>query len=227
MYKITQLESGQPVIFYLENEKVTMYSINSGRIRNHGIIFTDVESDFEICSELKLVYYISLSNQAVISSMENLNIREDYIIEGNPQSQATFSIRLSRFSTYAKDFTLLKSDKIISHFNVFSYDSLIYLFVFYSSQDFDIYSINSDYSIVNLSSKQYNSSNPDSKSKMTKQHNEELEKLQAYFNQILDDKDSEIENLKEIQTNITNQYNELSDYTGKLQDEVRKLRCNY
>ena len=37
----------------------------------------------------------------------------------------------------------------------------------------------------------------------------------------------EIENLKEIQTNITNQYNELSDYTGKLQDEVRKLRCNY
>ena len=89
MYKITQLESGQPVIFYLENEKVTMYSINSGRIRNHGIIFTDVESDFDICSELKLVYYISLSNQAVISSMENLNIREDYIIEGNPQSQAT------------------------------------------------------------------------------------------------------------------------------------------
>ena len=115
----------------------------------------------------------------------------------------------------------------VYYFNVFSYDSLIYLFVFYSSQDFDIYSINSDYSIVNLSSKQYNSSNPDSKSKMTKQHNEELEKLQAYFNQILDDKDSEIENLKEIQTNITNQYNELSDYTGKLQDEVRKLRCNY
>ena len=185
MYKITQLESGQPVIFYLENEKVTMYSINSGRIRNHGIIFTDVESDFDICSELKLVYYISLSNQAVISSMENLNIREDYIIEGNPQSQAT------------------------------------------ENTNFNIYSINSDYSIVNLSSKQYNSSNPDSKSKMTKQHNEELEKLQAYFNQILDDKDSEIENLKEIQTNITNQYNELSDYTGKLQDEVRKLRCNY
>ena len=52
MYKITQLESGQPVIFYLENEKVTMYSINSGRIRNHGIIFTDVESDFDICSDL-------------------------------------------------------------------------------------------------------------------------------------------------------------------------------
>lgn len=254
MYKITQLESGQPVIFYLEDAKVTMYSINSGRIRNYGIVFTDVASDFEICSELKLVYYISLSNQAVISSMENLNIREDYIIEGNPQSQATentnfkfvefynclnifycshnlkdshFSIRLSRFSTYAKDFTLLKSDKIISHFNVFSYDSLIYLFVFYSSQDFDIYSINSDYSIVNLSSKQYNSSNPDSKSKMTKQYNEELEKLQTYFNQILDDKNSEIENLKEIQTSITNQYNELADYTGKLQDEVRKLRCNY
>ena len=84
MYKITQLESGQPVIFYLENEKVTMYSINSGRIRNHGIIFTDVESDFDICSELKLVYYISLSNQAVISSMENLNIREDYIIHHSP-----------------------------------------------------------------------------------------------------------------------------------------------
>ena len=42
MYKITQLESGQPVIFYLEDAKVTMYSINSGRIRNHAIIFTDV-----------------------------------------------------------------------------------------------------------------------------------------------------------------------------------------
>lgn len=186
--------------------------------------------------------------------MENLNIREDYIIEGKPQSQATentnfkfvefykclnifycshnlkdshFSIRLSRFSTYAKDFTLLKSDKIISHFNVFSYDSLIYLFVFYSSQDFDIYSVNSDYSIVNLLSKQYNSSNPDSSSNLTKHTDKELEKLQAYFNQILNDKDSEIENLKEIQTNITNQYNELADYTGKLQDEVRKLRCNY
>ena len=62
---------------------------------------------------------------------------------------------------------------------------------------------------------------------MAKQHNEELEKLQTYFNQILDDKNSEIENLKEIQTSITNQYNELADYTGKLQDEVRKLRCNY
>ena len=62
---------------------------------------------------------------------------------------------------------------------------------------------------------------------MTKQHNEELEKLQTYFNQILDDKNSEIENLKEIQSNITAQYNELADYTGKLQDEVRKLRCNY
>lgn len=254
MYKITQLESGQPVIFYLENEKVTMYSINSGRIRNHGIIFTDVESDFDICSDLKLIHYISLSNQAVISSMENLNIREDYIIEGNPQSQATentnfkfvefynclnifycshnlkdshFSIRVSRYTTFAKDFTLLKSDKIISGFNVFSYDSLLYLFVFYSSQDFDIYSVNSDYSIVNLLSKQYNSSNPDSSSNLTKHTDKELEKLQAYFNQILDDKNSEIENLKEIQTSITNQYNELADYTGKLQDEVRKLRCNY
>lgn len=254
MYKITQLESGQPVIFYLENEKVTMYSINSGRIRNHGIIFTDVESDFDICSDLKLIHYISLNHQTVISSMDNLNIREDYIIEGNVPSSnientnfkfiqfynclnifycshnlkdSHFSIRVSRYTTFAKDFTLLKSDKIISGFNVFSYDSLLYLFVFYSSQDFDIYSVNSDYSIVNLLSKQYNSSNPDSSSNLTKHTDKELEKLQAYFNQILYDKNSEIENLKEIQTSITNQYNELADYTGKLQDEVRKLRCNY
>ena len=53
MYKITQLESGQPVIFYLENEKVTMYSINSSERKNGNLRpIHDVESDFDICSDL-------------------------------------------------------------------------------------------------------------------------------------------------------------------------------
>ena len=41
---------------------------------------------------------------------------------------------------------------------------------------------------------------------------------------LLSEKDSEINDLKATQDHISVQYNELAEYAGKLQDELRKIR---
>ena len=59
MYKILAFENGQPIILFLENQKVFMYTASGGRILSRGLLFNDVRKDFDVysCKE-KYIYYI-------------------------------------------------------------------------------------------------------------------------------------------------------------------------
>lgn len=64
MYKILAFENGQPIILFLDSQKVYMYTANGGRIFSKGLLFNDVKKDFDVfsCKE-KYVYYISTDNK--------------------------------------------------------------------------------------------------------------------------------------------------------------------
>ena len=48
MYKIMAFNNGQPIILFIESEKVYMYTANGGRIYQKGVIFDDVGKDFDV-----------------------------------------------------------------------------------------------------------------------------------------------------------------------------------
>ena len=64
MYKILAFENGQPIILYIENEKVYMYTAARGKIIPRGLLFNDVGRDFDVFScNKQYVYYISTDNK--------------------------------------------------------------------------------------------------------------------------------------------------------------------
>ena len=64
MYKILAFENGQPIILYIENEKVYMYTAARGKIIQKGLLFNDVGRDFDVFScNKQYVYYISTDNK--------------------------------------------------------------------------------------------------------------------------------------------------------------------
>ena len=64
MYKILAFKNGQPIILYIENEKVYMYTAARGKIIPKGLLFNDVGRDFDVFScNKQYVYYISTDNK--------------------------------------------------------------------------------------------------------------------------------------------------------------------
>lgn len=248
MYKILAFENGQPIILFLDSRKVYMYTANSGRIISKGLLFDDVKKDFDIysCKE-QYIYYISTDNRIKLAKLyrdrfteflsipmedkeQNVEIvnvsplmcqNELYIFYCNHNHiDGKYEIYYILSSSPNKSCLIERNIDTNKGFDVFKADNKLGLVL-----NDNYYYISKDKKMINISS--FNDATNNSLS----QNIEELKKtLSEKISQLIDtqrqlyEKNNEIITLKSTQKHITAQYNELAEYAGKLQDELRKIR---
>lgn len=250
MYKILAFENGQPIILFLDSKKVYMYTANSGRIISKGILFNDVKKDFDVfsCKE-KYVYYISTDNKiklAVLNrdrfteflsipmedkehNIEIVNVsplmcqNELYIFYCNHnQNDGKYEIYYILSSSPNKSCLIERNIDTNKGFDVFKANDNIGLVL-----NSNYYYLSKEKQLVNINDSSGNSSEISSlgenieelKSVLSDKSNKLIEIQKQLYN-----KNNEIANLKATQQHITEQYNELAEYAGKLQEELRKMR---
>ncbi len=250
MYKILAFENGQPVILYHDRKNVYMYTASGGRILSRGVLFNDVKTGFEVFSgEKDYVYYISTDNRIKLASLnrdrfvEYLSIpmedeenncqivnvsplmceNELYIFYCNHNhSENNYEVYYIVSSTPNKSCLIERNISDIESFDVFSSNKKVYIVL-----DDNCYYLSSDKKLVTVKAQTHSEPETDSlKSnieKLKETLSDKSQKLMDMQKQLYD-KNNEISNLKATQKHITEQYNELAEYAGKLQEELRKFR---
>lgn len=250
MYKILAFENGQPIILYHDKKNVYMYTASRGRILAKGLLFNDVKTDFEVFSGTnQYVYYISTDNKIKLASL-----RRDRFVEylSIPMEDNRNNCQIVNVSPLMCENELYifycnhnKSDDNYEIYYILSSapgkSCLIQRNVSYA-EDFDVfYSNKKTYIILNNHYYYLNSEKKISHldfNHLDDQHTisqkENIEHLKQLIsdksNQVLKmqkqlyEKNNEIATLTATQEHITKQYNELADYAGMLQDELRKMK---
>lgn len=250
MYKILAFENGQPIILFLDSQKVYMYTANGGRIFSKGLLFNDVKKDFDVfsCKE-KYVYYISTDNKiklAVLNrdrfteflsipmedkehNVEIVNVsplmcqNELYIFYCNHnQNDGKYEIYYILSSSPNRSCLIERNIDTNKGFDVFQANDKIGLVLnsnhYYLSKDKQLIHINgATNASPEISAMEKNIA--ELKSSLSDKSNQLIEIQKQLY-----DKNNEISNLKATQKHITEQYNELAEYAGKLQEELRKMR---
>ena len=227
MYKILAFENGQPIILFLDSRKVYMYTANSGRIISKGLLFDDVKKDFDIysCKE-QYIYYISTDNRIKLAKLNRDRFTEFLSIPMEDKEQNVEIVNVSPL--------MCQNELYIFYCNHNHIDGKYEIYYILSSspnkscliernidtnKGFDVFKADNKLGLV--LNDNYSLS----------QNIEELKKtLSEKISQLIDtqrqlyEKNNEIITLKSTQKHITAQYNELAEYAGKLQDELRKIR---
>lgn len=250
MYKIMAFNNGQPIILFMESEKVYMYTANGGRIYQKGIIFDDVRKDFDVFScDNQYIYYISTDNKIKLAmlnqdrfteflsipmedsknNVEIVNVsplmcqNELYIFYCNHnKSTEKYEIYYILSTCPNKSCLIERNIDINTNFDVFSANEKIGLVL-----NDNYYYLSADKKMININNNLENSNKihslnrniEDLKKALSKKSNELIT-----VQKLLSEKNSEINDLKATQDHISVQYNELAEYAGKLQDELRKIR---
>lgn len=250
MYKILAFENGQPIILFLENQKVFMYTASGGRILSRGLLFNDVRKDFDVysCKE-KYVYYISTDNKIKLAmlnrdrfteflsipmednehNIEIVNVsplmcqNELYIFYCNHNKEAgKYEIYYILSSAPNKSCLIERNIDTNNGFDVFKANDNIGLVLnsnyYYLSKDKKLVTINNT-SANQLETASLGQNIEELKSALSDKSSKLIEVQKQLY-----EKNNEIANLKSTQEHITEQYNELAEYAGKLQEELRKIR---
>lgn len=250
MYKILAFENGQPIILFLERQKVYMYTAKSGRIISKGLLFNDVGKDFDVfsCNE-KYAYYISTDNKIKLAmlnrdrftefltipmedkkhNIEIVNVsplicqNELYIFYCNHnKNQNDYQIYYILSSSPNKSCLIERNISSNEGFDVFKANDNVGIVL-----NNNYYYLSKDKQLININENCYNelsgTSFGQNIEKLKTSLSEKSSKLIEMQKQLYE-KNHEIENLKSAQEHITRQYNELSEYAGKLQEELRKIR---
>lgn len=246
MYKILAFENRQPIILFLDSQNVYMYTARSGRIISKGLLFNDVKKDFDVfsCKE-KYIYYISTDNKiklAVLNrdrfteflsipmedkehNLEIVNVsplmceNELYIFYCNHnQGDGKYEIYYILSSSPNKSCLIERNIDTNKGFDVFKANDNIGLVL-----NSNHYYLSKDKKLVNISSTSMLSKANDNIEELKTMLSDKSNKLIEVQKQLYD-KNNEIKTLKATQDHISKQYNELSEYAGKLQDELRKIR---
>lgn len=205
MYQIISLTNGQPMILYQENESVFLYSISNGRISGKGILFEDYKSDLCIYNQ-KFLAYKTLHDQYKFYKIIDERFIELFSLPDTTQictlNDDIFIFYIEHESLYCiKCSSFNKSSLILKKIHDY-YLSTQKDCILLSTID-KFYLLTSDLKLSPLQC-----------------HDPKLKQLEKE----LLEKNNEIQRLNKIQQSITEQYNELASYAGKLQDELRKYR---
>ncbi|MCR5736484.1 MAG: hypothetical protein K6G64_02400 [Eubacterium sp.] len=247
-YQILTLSSGQPLILYQENEKVYMYTVYSGRIQSHGIVFDDVSGKLSLQSgEVNYVSYISTHGRLRLYHLKDMRFLELLSLSNDAEEYREFlhcrlhSFQAKVFLFYSvhnpedssnalfyvsmdslqKSALLYQGNYSFQGFSLMNLPNAMLIAVF-SKEQTTYFEMDSSLQIRPFQNTVSPSSTIDSKTlekelQKQKQHCEALQ-------QELYQKNNEILALKSTQKHITEQYNDLADFSGKLQEELRKVR---
>ena len=250
MYKILAFKNGQPIILYIENEKVYMYTAARGKIIPKGLLFNDVGRDFDVFScDKQYVYYISTDNKMKLAVLNRDRFTEFLSIPLGDSSHQMEIVNISPLMCQNELYIFYcnhnKSNNKYEIYYILSScpeKSCLIKRNVSTNKGFDVFKANEKIGIVLNDSYYYLST--EKKLVSTNTSHKDKEKINTLTENInylksviseksnclidvqnlLSEKENEIQNLEETQENIVKQYNELAEYAGKLQDELRKFR---
>lgn len=228
MYHIIELENGQPMIFEQSARQIKSYLIANGRVFSKGYVFKDFKKDFNVYSvNSPLVSYYSVDNSFVLTQVTQNSFQEVLCLK---TSCATLVFNNKLYVFYLDNSLMgVCSDNLTekhcivenisgsNHISAFVHNNCIFV-----ATDNTLYEIDLNFNVVckqeiNLSLNNLPNNNTTNNYKAyNASYNSNSYKELVYNYNIL----------KRDVEKLNNKYNELSNYVGSMQEQIRRLRLN-
>ena len=219
MYYILESENGQPFILWRTANIIQKYTIRSGHIYNKGIMLKDINKDFQIWNiGTYYISYESVDGSHVVSQID-CNKNNEVFITKSPCTIVIHYHRIIIFflesyqnhyrlcATISDNFkikkTLFEIRKYCSTLHATTYNEQIILFL----NDWQ-YILSEDLKLMN--------------SLQISKKNQSFCTIQSHSSAM----QNEISRLNYELIQSRQEYEKLSEYTGKLQEKLRKLQIN-
>jgi hypothetical protein len=228
MYHIIELENGQPMIFEQSARQIKSYLIANGRVFSKGYVFKDFKKDFNVYSvNSPLVSYYSVDNSFVLTQVTQNNFQEVLCLKTSCATLVfnnklyVFYLDNSLMGVCSDNLTekhcIVENISSSNHISAFVHNNCIFV-----TTDNTIYEIDLNFNVVckqeiNLSLNNLpNNNTTDNYKAYNASSNSNSYKELVYNYNIL----------KRDVEKLNNKYNELSNYVGSMQEQIRRLRLN-
>ncbi|MFQ9515205.1 MAG: hypothetical protein ACLRZ9_05190 [Eubacterium sp.] len=220
MYHILEFTNGQPIILWQSGNNLQKYIISSGRIYNKGILLKDINSRFKVWNmDPVYISYESVDGSTVISHIASDGIGEVFttknlsaLIEYNNKLLVFYlSPTDDKYELYVTTSDDFKEKKLICEGldlseNMCAVRNNDFIILFFNEKQLFISSEFKVVTTINMSSSQNSN---------TINLQNEVSKLKF-----------ELHQLEQHHADFVREYDQLSAYTGELQEKLRKTRLN-
>lgn len=228
MYHIIELENGQPMIFEQSARQIKSYLIANGRVFSKGYVFKDFKKDFNVYSvNSPLVSYYSVDNSFVLTQVTQNSFQEVLCLK---TSCATLVFNNKLYVFYLDNSLMgVCSDNLTekhcivenisgsNHISAFVHNNCIFV-----TTNNTLYEIDLNFNVVckqeiNLSLNNLPNNNTTNNYKAYNASSNSNSYKELVYNYNI---------LKRDVEKLNNKYNELSNYVGSMQEQIRRLRLN-
>ena len=228
MYHIIELENGQPMIFEQSARQIKSYLIANGRVFSKGYVFKDFKKDFNVYSvNSPLVSYYSVDNSFVLTQVTQNNFQEVLCLK---TSCATLVFNNKLYVFYLDNSLMgVCSDNLTekhcivenisgsNHISAFVHNDCIFV-----TTNNTLYEIDLHFNVlckqeINLSLNNLPNNNTTNNYKAYNASSNSNSYKELVYNYNI---------LKRDVEKLNNKYNELSNYVGSMQEQIRRLRLN-
>ena len=228
MYHIIELENGQPMIFEQSARQIKSYLIANCRFFSKGYVFKDFKKDFNVYSvNSPLVSYYSVDNSFVLTQVTQNSFQEVLCLK---TSCATLVFNNKLYVFYLDNSLMgVCSDNLTekhcivenisgsNHISAFVHNNCIFV-----TTDNALYEIDLNFNVVckqeiNLSLNNLPNNNTTNNYKAYNASSTSNSYKELVYNYNILKRDIE---------KLNNKYNELSNYVGSMQEQIRRLRLN-
>lgn len=228
MYHIIELENGQPMIFEQSARQIKSYLIANGRVFSKGYVFKDFKKDFNVYSvNSPLVSYYSVDNSFVLTQVTQNSFQEVLCLKTSCATLVfnnklyVFYLDNSLMGVCSDNLTekhcIVENISSSNHISAFVHNNCIFV-----TTDNALYKIDLNFNVVckqeiNLSLNNMTNSNTTNNYKAYNASSTLNSYKELVYNYNI---------LKRDVEKLNNKYNELSNYVGSMQEQIRRLRLN-
>lgn len=228
MYHIIELENGQPMIFEQSARQIKSYLIANGRVFSKGYVFKDFKKDFNVYSvNSPLVSYYSVDNSFVLTQVTQNSFQEVLCLKTSCATLVfnnklyVFYLDNSLMGVCSDNLTekhcIVENISSSNHISAFVHNNCIFV-----TTDNALYEIDLNFNVVckqeiNLSLNNLPNNNTTNNYKAYNASSNSNSYKELVYNYNI---------LKRDVEKLNNKYNELSNYVGSMQEQIRRLRLN-
>jgi hypothetical protein len=228
MYHIIELENGQPMIFEQSARQIKSYLIANGRVFSKGYVFKDFKKDFNVyLVNSPLVSYYSVDNSFVLTQVTQNSFQEVLCLKTSCATLVfnnklyVFYLDNSLMGVCSDNLTekhcIVENISSSNHISAFVHNNCIFV-----TTDNTIYEIDLNFNVVckqeiNLSLNNLPNNNTTNNYKAYNASSTSNSYKELVYNYNI---------LKRDVEKLNNKYNELSNYVGSMQEQIRRLRLN-
>lgn len=228
MHHIIELENGQPMIFEQSARQIKSYLIANGRVFSKGYVFKDFKKDFNVYSvNSPLVSYYSVDNSFVLTQVTQNSFQEVLCLKTSCATLVfnnklyVFYLDNSLMGVCSDNLTekhcIVENISSSNHISAFVHNNCIFV-----TTDNALYEIDLNFNVVckqeiNLSLNNMTNSNTTNNYKAYNASSNSNSYKELVYNYNI---------LKRDVEKLNNKYNELSNYVGSMQEQIRRLRLN-